>query len=297
MVEETTITKANPTNFSFDVPLTIEKHESPIIDLLSDLVANTGDPESTLTDRHDQANVVITPKQLKAFDMYILTGSSLFKLENAIITSGAFDINPSTQFTVRIEGVGTKLDRVGDENATIPGNAVSGSFWSDASKPYHQLGSRTRTPLLVYPVLSIDSLDMSHIMSATIQIQNNISWTPYETLQQSLLVTNNDVTTLMRPSNYTVTKRDSSGEIRQYQIDNNNSGDNVRQFDNFSTSSNLTIKAVQVGKASSDVGFFKININPVSYTARMNASEVYTQSYDWRSLDSRALSTQITQYS
>jgi len=42
MFEGSTITKANPASFSFTVPLTIEKDESIVIDLLSDLAAGLG---------------------------------------------------------------------------------------------------------------------------------------------------------------------------------------------------------------------------------------------------------------
>jgi len=254
MFEGSTITKANPASFSFEVPLTIEKDESIVIDLLSDL----------------------TSGQLSSFDMYVQTGSSTFKLENSVITSGNFDIRPENQFTVQLEGQGTKLSRVGDENYTIPGSAQS--------------ESSTRNPLLVYPVLSVDSLNMNSIISASIQIQNNIEWTPYENLQASLAVTSSS--NAMFPSAYTVGNRIISGEIRQYQTDNN-----ITQFDDFSTSSNITIKAVQVGKASSDAGFFSLNVNPCMYTARVQPGDIYTQSYDWRSLDNTAVGTRITQYS
>ena len=254
MFEGSTITKANPASFSFEVPLTIEKDESIVIDLLSDL----------------------TSGQLSSFDMYVQTGSSTFKLENSVITSGNFDIRPENQFTVQLEGQGTKLSRVGDESYTIPGSAQS--------------ESSTRNPLLVYPVLSVDSLNMNSIISASIQIQNNIEWTPYETLQASLAVTSSS--NAMFPSAYTVGNRIISGEIRQYQTDNN-----ITQFDDFSTSSNITIKAVQVGKASSDAGFFSLNVNPCMYTARVQPGDIYTQSYDWRSLDNTAVGTRITQYS
>ena len=131
---------------------------------------------------------------------------------------------------------------------------------------------------------------MSSILSVTLQIQNQIEWTPFETLQDSLSVTNSS--NAMFPSTYTLGTRIASGEIRQYQTDNN-----VTQFDDFNTSSNLTIKAVEVGKASSDNGFFSINLNPISYTARMNPEDAYTQSYDYTSTDNTALGTRITQYS
>ena len=262
MFEGSTITKANPASFSFVVPLTVEKDESIVIDLLSDLVETT--------------DAGITTQQLKSFDMYVQTGSSTFKLENAVITSGSFDFGAKEQFAVELEGQGTKLSRVGDESYSIPGSAQS--------------ESSTRTPLLVYPVLTVDSLDMSSILSTTLQIQNQIEFTPYETLHDSLSVT--DSSNAMFPSTYTLEMRVASGEIRQYQTDNN-----VTQFDDFNTSSNLTIKAVEVGKASSDSGFFSINLNPISYTARVQPQDVYVQSYDYTSTDNTALGTRITRYS
>ena len=64
MFEGVSITKAQPASFNFDVPLTVEKDESIVIDLLGD----------------------VTDGQLKSFDIYIQTNSSTFKLENAIIS-------------------------------------------------------------------------------------------------------------------------------------------------------------------------------------------------------------------
>jgi hypothetical protein len=255
MFEGSTITKANPANFSFEVPLTTEKDESIVIDLLSDLVDS---------------------EQLKSFDMYVQTGSSTFKLENAVVTAGNFTFSPSNQFLVAIDGEGTKLSRVGDESFSIPGSAQS--------------ETSTRNPLLIYPVVSFDSLDMSSIIGLTLRISNNIEWTAFETLHDSLSVTNSS--NAMFPSAYTLGTRTVSGEIRQYQTDNNNT-----QFDDFSTSSDLTIKAVKVGEASNATPFFQIQLNPISYTARMQPGEAYIQSYDFTSTDNTALGTRITQYS
>ncbi len=250
MFEGSSITKANPASFSFDVPLTTEKDESIVLTLASDLSSNI----------------------LNSFDMYVQTGSSTFKLEGAIITSASFDFIPQNQFTMRVEGEGTKLTRAGDEDFTIPGSAQS--------------ESATRTPLLVYPTVTLNdgtSRNMDNILSVNLNIQNETEWTPYETLQDSLN------STTMFPSAHTVGKRIISGEIRQYQTDNN-----VGQFDDFSTSTDLTITAKNV---SGNTDFFKIQINPAMYTARMSPEEVYTQSYDFRSLDNTdTVSTQITEY-
>jgi len=96
----------------------------------------------------------------------------------------------------------------------------------------------------------------------------------------------------MFPSAYTIQNRIISGEIRQYQTD-----DNITQFDDFSTNSNINIKAIQVGKPTSDSGFWAIQLNPSMYTARMAVAPVYVQSYDFRTTDNTAVGTRITQYS
>mgnify|MGYP001288888995 CR=1 FL=1 len=257
MFEGSTITKANPAQFSFTVPLTVEKDESIVMDLITDLVA---------TSESD-----IEHQQLKSFNMFIQTGSSTFKIENCVIASANFAFNPREPFTVDIEGQGTKQSRVGDESFNL------GTIQSESS---------TRTPLQTFPVVTVDSLDMSSIIGVTLQIQNNINWTPYETLQESLAVTSSS--NAMFPSAYTVDERIVSGAIRQYQTDNN-----ITQFDDFSTNSNITIAA----KTLSGNTFWQIQINPAMYTARLNVAEAYTQSYDFRSTDNTALGTRITTYS
>ena len=266
MFEGSSITKANPASFSFDVPLTIEKDESIVLTLVSDL---------------SSLNI------LNSFDMYVQTGSSTFKLEGAVITSASFDFLPENQFTIRVEGEGKKLTRADDESFTIPGNGVSGSNYTTPPPenfPYPELKGRTRTPLIVYPTVSLNdgsAKDMSHILSVNLNIQNEIEWTPFETLHNSLN------STTMFPSAHTVGKRIISGEIRQYQQDNN-----VAQFDDFSTNTSLTITAKNV---SGDANFLEVAINPVMYTARMQPEEVYTQSYDFRSLhNTTEVSTRIT---
>lgn len=253
MFDGATITKANPANFEFDVPLTKEKDESIIIDLLSD----------------------VTDGQLKSFDVYLQSNQSTFKLENAIITGGAIDFRQNNPLTIRLQGEGTKFSKVGDESYSMPGSLQS--------------ESATRTPLMVYPVVSIDSLDMNNILSTTVNIQNNIDWTPYETLQSSLSVTN--ASNVMRPSNYVVNKRIISGAISQYQTDNN-----INQFDDFSTTANITLKGVKVEDAANATPFIQLALNPATFTARMTPSEVFVQSYDFSYTGSATVDSIITQY-
>jgi len=259
MFEGTAITKANPAQFSFTVPLTVEKDESIVMDMLVDLVTSS--------------NAGITEQQLKNFDLFIQTGSSTFKLDDCVITSANLAFNPREQFVMTVEGQGVKLTRVGDENFNL------GTIQSESS---------TRTPLLVYPEVTLDSLNMTSIIGLTVQIQNDIQWTPYENLHSSLGVT--DSSNAMFPSTYTVVKRIVSGAITQYQTDNNNT-----QFDDFNGNCNINIHAKKVSDGST---FWHMQINPAMYTARLQTGEVYSQSYDFRSTDNTAtLAQRITTYS
>ena len=274
MFEGSSVTKANPASFSFDIPLTTEKDESIMVDLATEISTSV--------------EAGITNQQLKSFDIYVQTGSSTFKLEGAVITGATFDFVPENQFQMRVEGQGKKLTRAGDESFTIPGSELDNTNWDTEGS--NQLPSSTRTPLIVYPHITLNSLNMSSILSCNLQLQNEITWTPYETLNESLDVT--DSSNAMFPTTYTLGKRIVSGEIRQYQTDNN-----VTQFDDFMTSTNLTIRGFKVGTPSDGTPFFQIDLDPVMYTARIQPADVYTQSYDFRSLDNTALETSITQYS
>jgi hypothetical protein len=255
MIEGSTITKANPAQFSFSVPLTAEKDESIVMDLISDLVSTVDSG--------------ITTQQLKAFDMYVQTGSATFKVASCVVTGADFAFNPREQFKVDVQGQGTQLSRVGNESYTIPGSLQS--------------ESSTRTPLIIYPVVSVSGLDMNSILGVTVSIQNDIKWNPFETLHQSLN------STTMFPSAYTVTGRVVSGAIQQYQTDNN-----ITQFDDFDTN---TVILVTANKSSDKTPYWTLRINPAMFTARMNVASIYTQTYDFRSLDNTALGTRITQYS
>ena len=71
-VFRTSITKANPANFSFAIHLTTEKDENIVLDLLTDYDTSSGE------------------QLLKSFDMYAVSNESTFKLEGCVITQGDF---------------------------------------------------------------------------------------------------------------------------------------------------------------------------------------------------------------
>jgi len=251
MFQGTTITKANPANFNFAVHLTQEKDESIVKSLLTDYDTSNGE------------------QLLKSFDLYIVTGESTFKLEGCVITQGEFNLAKGSPLILTVSGAAKKLSRVGNASYSLPGSLVS--------------ASSTRTPTLSLIDVEVDSVDVPNLATTTLQVQNNINWTPFETLQNSLSVTN--AANAMYPTTYTLGDRVVSGNITQYITSNNSS-----TFQSFDTSANVGIKTIV-----NNSNFLNANLTGCMFTKRSSVAEVYTQTIDFRLVNSPAnLGTIIT---
>ena len=251
MFQGTSITKANPANFSFAVHLTQEKDETIVKSLLTDYDTSNGE------------------QLLKSFDLYIVTRESTFKLEGCVITEGQFNLEKTSPLTLEVSGAAQKLSRVGNASFSLPGSLVS--------------ASSTRTPTVSLLDVEIDSTNVSNLITTTLQVQNNINWTPYETLQNSLSVTN--ASNAMYPTTYTLGERVVSGNITQY-ITSNNSN----TFQTFDTSANIAVKTIVNGST-----FLNANLTGCMFTKRNSIAETYRQTFDFRLVNSPAnLGTIIT---
>ena len=238
MFRGTSITKANPANFSFATHLTTEKDEQIVLELLTDIVTTTGD------------------QQLKSFDLFVVSTNGTFKIEGCVITQGEFRFGKDRHLILQVSGQGKKLSRVGNESFSLPGNLQS--------------ASTTRTPTKPLLDVLVSSSAVSNLVAATLQVQNNIQWTPYETLQNSLSVTN--ATNAMYPSDYSLVDRNVSGNITQFHTDANAS-----EYQTFNINTSVQIRT----RVSGNI-FFNANLAECMYTKRSNPSEVFTQTYDFR---------------
>ena len=238
MFRGTSITKANPANFSFATHLTTEKDEQIVLELLTDIVTTTGD------------------QQLKSFDLFVVSTNGTFKIEGCVITQGEFRFGKDRHLILQVSGQGKKLSRVGNESFSLPGNLQS--------------ASTSRTPTKPLLDVLVSSSAVSNLVAATLQVQNNIQWTPYETLQNSLSVTN--ATNAMYPSDYSLVDRNVSGNITQFHTDANAS-----EYQTFNTNTSVQIRT----RVSGNI-FFNANLAECMYTKRSNPSEVFTQTYDFR---------------
>ena len=251
MFQGTSITKANPANFSFEVHLTKEKDENIVLDLLTDYDTSSGE------------------QLLKSFDMYIVSNNQTLKIEGCVITQGEFRFDKGSPLILAVSGSGKKLERVGDESFSLPGNLVS--------------SSTTRTPTKPLLDVEVGGSDVSNLVAATLQVQNNINWTPYETLQDSLSVTN--ASNAMYPSSYSLGNRVVSGNITQFFTTTNQ-----YEFQTFNTNTSVAVKTVVDGST-----FFNANLSGCMFTKRTNAGEIFTQVYDYRLVTSPSdLGTLIT---
>lgn len=251
MFQGTSITKANPADFSFTVHLTKEKDETIVKSLLTDYDTTEGQT------------------RIKTFDLYIVTGESTFKLNECVLINGDFNLSKGSASTLAVAGQGQKLERVGDASYSLPGSLVS--------------ASSTRTPTLSLIDVEVGGSDVTNIISATLSVQNEIEWTPYETLQSSLSVTS--ASNAMYPSGFTLGRRVVSGNIVQYITSNNSS-----TVQTFNTDTTVRVKTVVDGST-----FLDANLANCMFTKRANVADVFTQTFDYRLVGNPAnLSTVIT---
>ena len=213
MFQGTSITKANPADFSFTVHLTTEKDETIVKSLLTDYDSTEGQT------------------RIKTFDLYIVTGESTFKLNECVMTNGNFNLAKGSPLTLSVSGQAQKLERVGNASYSLPGSLAS--------------ASSTRTPTLSLIDVEVSGSDVSNIISATLSVQNEINWTAYETLHSSLSVTN--ASNAMYPSGFTLGRRVVSGNITQYVTSNNSS-----TVQSFNTDTTVRVKTVVDGSTFLD---------------------------------------------
>lgn len=147
--ERSTISKANPANFQFTVPLLQEDDLKIVFERL--IAADT-------------------------FELYIKSNESTFKLETCIITEGTFVIERLTNLKLNISGQAAKLSRVGDNSYTIPGVSQT------RSSTRNFLINNTNT-------ITLGGSDIStELYNISASLQNSIEWTQYETVHSGLNV-------------------------------------------------------------------------------------------------------------
>ena len=182
MFEASTITKANPANFEFTMPISKEADPSALLVLNRLIDYNT-------------------------VDLYISTEQAIFKLEYGVFTNCSFIIQKTKVLTITISGQASKLLKVGVFGSyTIPGVVQT-----PISKTFLQVLEQEVT---------LNSINISSsIYKLSVELQNDIKWNDYTTVHEGIEVTN--ASNSMYPTKFTIDKRILAGNIGQYLTDTN----------------------------------------------------------------------------
>lgn len=206
--DSATITKANPANFSFAIPLIDEEDLQIVFDLLIG---------------YDSSYNVLP------FDLYAKTDYDVYKLQTCVIDTGTFYIQREGILALGISGSASKLTRYGDA-----------SSFTDSTIGTAQTRSATTTyiPNLAMKV-TVNSVEFDRVTGVQLVLKNNVNWTANETIHDALAVTSASNT--IYPTSFTLDGRTLSGSIDQYVTDESYS--NLQTW----SSSGVPI-TIQVGK-------------------------------------------------
>ena len=234
MFEGSVISKANPANFDFIFPAIREDEFKVVFDRALDY---------------------------QAFDLYVETQQDVFKVRNCVITNGTFIIEKLRPLSMQISGEASQVSRAGDAGVfTIPGVNQPRA----GSMTYNRL-SHISITLGGSTVLSED------LVAVSVDLQNNIKWTPYEVITGCSPAT----ITLNYPETYAIDSRSLSGTITRYLTDTNNA-----QLLGWGLNTSLNIEVGQ--NVSGTLYGFTMDMSSCAYTNRLNTGDIYTQSYEWR---------------
>ena len=284
MHEGSSITTANPAQFSLTIPM------------IRNSVGLPAYQHKLITFGIDLEN-----NQLKTFDLYVETlseGYKANKLTSCVVTGVNFRISRSGFLIAEISGEATKLERVGaplkdavfgdgtnnnvitsaQRNSLNSGPTAGQAEWEDGHDKFVVCRNVT---------VQVGGNTLDFVFGVNLEIQNEGKWMKHETLQDSLSVTNASNT--MYPSTYNLNGRTVAGSIQQYV--NTSTATGAVNLQTWSGNSTVNIKA-----GLDDTFDLEANLTPVSFTNRMNASEIYSQNYDFRLLSGAGTLTNLITY-
>ena len=191
------------------------------------------------------------------FDLFVKTAADIFKVAGCVITNGSYVIERSRPLSIEIQGEASRLTR---------GESLTGSLQSRSATRNYTIPQKL--------IVTIDGTTVPNILSLSLELQNEIKWTPYLTVGGALAATN--ASNSMYPSSFSLSKKILSGSITAYLTDVTGS-----ETQSWSKSAQIQVKAGNGLPGNSFRGF---NFGPAtcSFTNRTNTGDVFLHSYDWR---------------
>ncbi len=200
------------------------------------------------------------------FDLFVKNNADTYKLTGCVITNGSFEIEKTRPLRIGISGQAQQLQR---------GQTLTGSLQSRSANRTYIIPSKL--------IVTIDGTSVSYVTSLSLELQNDIKWTPYATVHGARSA--NTASTSMYPSSFSLSKKILSGSITEYLT-------NVNASENQTWSKNARIQ-IKAGNGLSSGSFRGFHFGPAtcSFTNRTRTADIFTQSYDWRMIENPTLST------
>jgi len=236
LFEDAAITKANPANFNFTIPILRESDLDIVLTLLTTLNSSAS---------------------LNTADIYVENNSKTFKLETSVFESGVFRIDSKSVLILTASGTARKLSEF---SGNIPGSSVT--------------RSNTNTFVGVFALSAmLGSEELTHLTSLSVEIVNTVSWLEHGTLHKSLDILDASGTSF--PEAFVVESRRLSGTLQRYIT--KDVGVIDKPVTTWSTNTPMTIRIGDVG-----LWALRFNLPSIVYTSRIELSDFYIQSYDFR---------------
>lgn len=222
--------------------------------------------------REDDLRVVFDRAlDVDVFDLYVETPVDIFFIDNCVITEGSFIIEKTRPLSMSISGEATQISLVANRDTGAAPVA------RDVNRTYNRNSAIT---------VELDSVDVSDFLTAiTVDLKNNIEWTPYMTLDA---ICPQD-STIVYPVTFTVKDRELSGNIVNYLTDTNDT-----DLQSAMPDVPLHIEAGQLSGGT--VYGFDVNIANCFVTNRLNTGSIFSQIYEWRMTENPTLLSDVITY-
>lgn len=230
MFEQSVINKANPANFDLTFPVL---RESDLLVLFNRIL------------------------DYGTFDLYIVAGPNVFKIDYCVITNTTFNIERTRPLSLSIRGEAARITYEGATSEVIlPGTLVGRS----ANRTYNQV---ELVNVIIGSKPPKDSLN-----AISIELNTDIEWIPYTTVNDAIAALNAD--TSMYPANFVVKKQELQGGFSAYALDEEEWGLNSTLF-------------MQIGdKVGSNLYGFEFDIKSITFTNTLRTGDIFSQYYTWR---------------
>jgi len=245
--EGSVINKANPANFEMTVNLLLEDDLEILFNRLIDV---------------------------NSFDLYVSTADDVFKLQTCVITNGTINIERLRPLSLSISGEASKL--LTGQATEFAAESITVLRTSASSRTYNLSPDLTVT---------LGGTDIhSHLVSMSIELQNEISWIPWKTVNNALVAG-----TTMFPTQFNLKGKILAGNITRYLNSDSKADAGIHGI-----TQSLRIKAGTLISST----FYGIDLNTTncSFTNRVGVASTFTQNIDWRMVQNPASLADVFKY-